>query len=427
MTKEELKEAVFAEVEKNAARIIAVGEQILASPELGYKEVKTARLVAETLRSLGLEAEEGLAVTGVKARMRGARSNVTVAVMGELDAITCATNPTADPVSGAAHACGHNAQIAAMLGAAMALRPFSDELGGDVCFIATPAEEFVEMAYREALVAKGKIGLLGGKQELIRIGAFDDVDMAMMIHAEGNTPEPAAFIGGGSLGFVAKTIAFKGKAAHAGGAPWEGVNALNAAMAALMCIHAQRETFRDEDKIRVHPIITGGGELVNIVPAEVTMETYVRGASRRAINDAAMKVDRAINGAAYAVGASAEIKNFKGYLPLVQSEGISALFEENARRFIPAERIVHGVDMVGSSDVGDLSQLIPTIQPTLGGYFGSAHSKEFKISDPELAYVLPAKLMAATVVDLLYGDAAVAKEIKKSFVPSLTKSEYLDG
>ncbi len=424
MTKSEIKAKVLQTIDDNSERIIEIGKKILKNPEMGYKEEKTSKLVSETLSGLGIDVETCLAVTGVKGRMQGRKSDITVAVMGELDAVTCATNPDADPKTGAAHACGHNAQIANMLGAAIGLSSVRDELFGDVCFFATPAEEFVEMGYREALREKGAIKYFGGKQELIRIGAFDDVDMAMMVHAEGSTPEAAAIIGGSSLGFVAKTVNFRGKAAHAGGAPHEGVNALNAAMAALMCIHAQRETFRDEDKIRVHPIITNGGELVNIVPADVSMETYVRGANFKAINDASSKVDRAIEGAAYAIGASAEIKNIKGYLPLFQDENLGEIFENNAKEFIPEDKIYHGIDMVGSSDVGDLSHLIPLIQPTMGGYFGSAHSKEFKISDPNLAYILPAKIMAMTVVDLLADEASLAHSVKDGFTPKITKEEY---
>ena len=285
---------------------------------MGYKEHKTAALVKAELEKLGIEPECSLAVTGVKGRMAGASSGVTVAVMGELDAVTCATNPDANPETGAAHACGHNAQIAAMLGAAMGLSAVREYLDGDVCFFAVPAEEFVELSEREALVNEGKIKYLGGKQELIRLGEFDDVDMAMMVHAHGNDGEPMVAVDGGSLGFVAKTIEFYGKATH-GSTPYEGINALNAATLALACINAQRETFRDEDKVRIHPIITNGGELVNVVPANATIETYVRGASFEAIKDASMKVDRAVTGAAYAVGAKSEVKNFKGYLPLKQS------------------------------------------------------------------------------------------------------------
>ena len=426
MDKNELKRLVCEEIDKNAEKIKAVGEKILRNPEMGYKETKTADLVYSTLSELSIPAETQIALTGIKGRLKGKNSNATVAIMGELDAVTCPTNPDADTVTGASHACGHNVQIASMLGAAIGLSKISDMLDGDVCFMAVPAEEFVEIAYRERLVSDGKIDLLGGKQEFIKLGAFDDVDMAIMTHAQGSTPEAAAFIGGGSLGFTAKTIEFVGKAAHAGGAPHEGINALNAAMAALMCIHAQRETFKDEDKIRVHPIITNGGELVNIVPSSVTMETYVRGANFEGIKDAELKVDRAIEGAAYAIGAKANIKNYKGYLPLFQDENMGEMFAENAKQFIPEDKIYYGIDMVGSSDVGDLSHLMPVIQPTMGGYYGSAHSKEFKVSDPDIAYVLPAKIMAMTVIDLLCDGAAGAKKVLDNFKPKLTKQEYLN-
>lgn len=421
----ELKERVLLAIDTNAERIIEIGEKIAKNPELGYKENITSELVKSELSRLGIPYRDGLALTGVKGILKGKESLATVAVIGELDAVTCSTHPSADKLTGAAHACGHNAQIAAMLGCAMALSEVAEHLSGDICFFAVPAEEYVEMGYRENLKRDGKIEFLGGKQELIRLGEFDEIDMAMMVHAQGNTPENAVFIDGGSLGFVAKTVEFIGKAAHAGGAPHEGVNALNAAMAAMMCIHAQRETFRDEDKIRVHPIITNGGELVNIVPASVTMETYVRGANFAAIRDASDKVDRAIQGAAYAIGAKAQINNLKGYLPLMQNREMGEIFAKNAEKLVDKESIYHGIDMVGSSDIGDLSHIIPVIQPTMGGFFGSAHSTEFKISDNAYAYLNPAKIMAMTVIDLLYNGATRALEIKKNFKPILTKEEYI--
>lgn len=421
-----IKEKVLLAIDRNAQRIIEIGERIAAHPELGYKETATAELVKSELDRLGIPYRDGLALTGVKGRMKGKESRATVAVIGELDAVTCSSHPSADKASGAAHACGHNAQVAAMLGCAMALSEVREELCGDVCFFAVPAEEYVEIGYREGLCKDGKIEFLGGKQELIRIGEFDDIDMAMMVHAQGNTPGNAVFIDGGSLGFVAKTVEFIGKAAHAGGAPHEGINALNAAMAAMMCIHAQRETFRDEDKIRVHPIITSGGELVNIVPASVSMETYVRGASSAAIKDAAEKVDRAIQGSAYAIGASANIKNLKGYLPLLQNKELGELFCKNAEQIVDKEHIYHGIDMVGSSDMGDLSHIMPVIQPTMGGFVGAAHSTEFAISDKEYAYLNPAKLMAMTVIDLLCNGAQNALDIKNNFKAPMTKQEYVE-
>ena len=426
MTREELKLAVCAAIDKNRDNIIEIAEHILANPELGYKENDTARYVTEKLETLGVSCRTGLALTGVKGKMQGGKSLANVCVIGELDAVICNTHPTANKASGAAHACGHNAQLAAMLGVAIGLSKYATELDGDVTFFAVPAEEFVEIGYRDSLVKDGKIKYLGGKQELIRLGEFDDIDAAMMVHAQGNTPGNEVFIDGGSLGFVAKTVEFIGKAAHAGGAPHEGINALNAAMAAMMCIHAQRETFRDEDKIRVHPIITNGGELVNVVPANVTMETYVRGASFEAIKVAAAKVDRAIKGSAYAIGAEAEIVDFKGYLPLCQDKSLGAVFADNAAQFTERENIHYGIDMVGSTDMGDLCHLIPAIQPTMGGWVGNLHAKDFAPADKTLAYINPAKIMAMTVIDLLYGGAVLAKEIKSAFVPKLTKEEYFN-
>ena len=425
MNKADLKERVLAAIDAHADEIIAIGEKIYNKPEMGYREFETSALVKEVFDKLSIPYRDKLAVTGVKGSLPGKSTNARVAVIGEMDAVTCSTHPSADPISGAAHACGHHAQMANMLGAAIGLSAVRGELDGDVCFFAVPAEEFVEIGFREKLRERGDLEFFGGKQELIRIGEFDDIDMAMMVHAQGNSPENAVYLDGKGIGFVAKTVNFIGKAAHAGGAPHEGINALNAAMAAMMCIHAQRETFRDEDKIRVHPIITNGGELVNVVPSLVTMETYVRGATHPAISDASMKVDRAIKGGTMAIGAECEIINYKGYLPLVQSAELSKIFEANAVSLPDAPKVIRGVDMTGSTDIGDLGHIMPIIQPTVGGFVGNLHAVEFGVSDKYQAFVLPAKLMAMTVVDLLADGASEALRIKADYKPLMTKEEYL--
>lgn len=427
MNKQELKKIVCDTIDKHRNEIIEIGKKVLMNPELGFKEIKTAETVKGVFSKLGLEYKDKLALTGVKAYMRGKNSKAKVAVMGEMDAVLCPMHPNADSNTGAAHSCGHNTQIAAMLGAAIGFvnSGAKEHLDGDVIFMAVPAEEFVELEYRERLKKDGKISFLGGKQELIHIGAFDDVDMAMMVHCQPNTPERKAWLMGGSTGFIGKTIRFKGKEAHAGGTPYLGINALNAAMAALMCIHAQRETFRDEDHIRVHPIITKGGDLVNIVPADVRMETFVRGRSMDAVVDANKKVNRAIKGAAYAIGAEATITEFPGYLPMVQDNELSDLFKSNTGQLIGEENIIEGIDMVGSTDIGDLCSIMPVIQPNIGGVTGDAHSQDYRIADEEAVYIIPAKAMAMTVVDLLWNGAEKAFEIKKNFKPQFTKDSYL--
>ena len=210
MNKEELKELVCKTVDENAERIIEIGERILAKPEMGYREFETSKLIKEEFERLGIPYRDKLAITGVKANLAGKAHEARVAVIGEMDAVLCSNHPTADMVTGAAHACGHNAQIAAMLGAAIGLSKIGGELDGDVCFFAVPAEEYVEIGFREKLAERGDIKFLGGKQELIRIGEFDDIDMAMMVHAQGNCPEAKHFMDGKGTGFVAKKVDFIG-------------------------------------------------------------------------------------------------------------------------------------------------------------------------------------------------------------------------
>lgn len=422
----EEKARAYAYLDGIAERLYAHAMTVRGTPELGFKEEKTSAYVEEQMRALGLCNVRRVALTGVAAELLPLKAGEErVCVIGELDAVLTPDCPYADSATGAAHTCGHNIQIAELLGVAEVLKNsgVADALGGNVTFLAVPAEEFVDLEYREELRRAGKLRALSGKLELLEEGFFDGCSCAMMVHAQPNCPEPTCFVECNSLGFVAKTVHFRGKAAHAGGAPWDGVNALNAAMAAMMCIHAMRETFRDSDKIRVHPIITKGGDLVNIVPADVTMETYVRGATPEAIADACAKVDRAIRGAAYAVGAEVEICDVGSYAPLAQNRQLSRLFADNARTFLPEDRIISDADMVGSTDMGDVSQAIPAIQPTCGGYRGGAHGADFLAVDREAAILLPTKLMTATVIDLLADGARAAGEIRRVFAEQHEKQK----
>lgn len=141
-----------------------------------------------------------------------------------------------------------------------------------------------------------------------------------------------SYIADSSNGALVKQIRFFGRASHAGGAPQLGINALSAAMIALNAIHAQRETFYERDTIRIHPIITKGGDAVSVVPAEVHMETFVRGGSRKAILDANMKVDRCLRAGAMAIGAEVEINTIPGYLPQRNDRQLAEVFGAMSRR-----------------------------------------------------------------------------------------------
>ena len=224
----------------------------------------------------------------------------------------------------------------------------------------------------------------------------------------------------------AKFIQYKGLAAHAGGAPHMGVNALNAAMLALSAIHAQRETFQDKDTVRVHPIITRGGASVNSVPADVRMETFVRGNNLAAIADADMKVDQALRAAAMAIGATVEITTLPGYMPMRNDDGMMSMYSANAALLVGEENVGRAGHRTGSTDMGDVGQVMPTIHPYVSGPVGSGHGIDYLIEDWDNAVLNAAKAMALTVVDLLADGAAGANAIKANHKPNMSIAEYLE-
>jgi len=426
-TKQALKDAAARIIDDHRARIAGIGDRIMANPELGFKEFKTAGLVARTMEEIGLPPKTGLALTGVKAVLEGSRPGPTVALLGELDAVVVAGHPAAESGTDAAHACGHNAQIAALLGAMMGLveSGAAENLAGRVVFFAVPAEEYVDIEYRASLLTQGKLGYLGGKPELVRLGHFDEVDLVVMFHLHARPEDKTVLFPESHNGCLVKMVRYIGRAAHAGGAPHLGINALNAAHLALAGIHAQRETFKDEDSIRIHPIITQGGELVNVVPSSVKLETFVRGKTVEAIVEANLKLDRALRAGAMAVGARVEIRTLPGYLPVLAEPELEKVFKANCEALFGPQECASIGHQAGSTDLGDLSHLMPAIHPYFVGAQGNHHSADWCLREPEKAYLNPAKALAATVIDLLWDRAEVAGRVLKGFKPAMTKAEYL--
>lgn len=422
----EIKERVIKAIDENRELILKAGKAMYDNPEFGYKEFKGTEIVSNYFKNeLGLDVEEGIAYTGCRARANENTEGPKVAILGELDAISCSDHLDSNEL-GAVHACGHHIQIAGMLGAATGLvkSGILSELGGKVDFMATPAEEFVELGYRTQLRADGKIKYFGGKQEMIYNGTFDDVDMAVMFHAL-DLGDKKVLTGPVSNGFIGKTVKFIGKEAHAGSAPHEGINALNAAMLGINNVHAQRETFKDSDRVRFHPIITKGGDIVNSVPADVRMEAYVRARTIEGMIDANKKVNRGLTAGAYAVGAEIEITEIPGYLPILKHDSMEDVLEGNLEYLGLKDDMIKGGDFTGSFDFGDVSHIMPTLHPMFGGINGALHTRDFKTVDDEIAILMPAKALALTVVDLLFAQGKKAKEILDNFKPVMTKKEYL--
>ena len=436
-SREELKRKACNAIEGRKAEIIGIAKDILQNPETGFNEHRTARLVAKKFNDLGIPYREGLALTGVNGRFQGGAgpgplgpARPCVAIIGELDSLLVFEHPHADPGTGAAHACGHNAQIGMMLGAIIGLQSpeVLRELSGSISPFAVPAEEFVEVEQRLTLREKGKLEFLGGKQELIRLGEFDDVDMAIMCHTASNMGERTFSIGGTSNGHMVKYVQYIGRGAHAGSSPHSGINALNAANLALAAIHANRETFREQETARIHGIITKGGEVVNAVPSDVRLEWRVRSSAPEELVKNSAKVDRCFKAGALAVGAKVKITNIPGYFPLRHDPTLQDLFHSNATYFLGQDRISlmpEGRNKGGSTDMGDLSQIMPVCHPYTAGATGPGHSVEYIINDYTQAVINPAKIMAMVVIDLLAEGAAKAQEVLARSKPAMTKEEYV--
>ena len=428
VTKDALKAMACRAIDARHDEIVGLAQEIYAHPEPGFREVETASRVARTFASLGIPFEDKIALTGLKGMLQGGQAGPTIGLMGELDSHIVPGHPDCNPATGWVHACGHNAQIGSLLGAGIGLvvSGVLPQLAGRVGLLAIPAEEYIEIEYRNGLRKEKKLEFLVGKPEFIRLGAFDDVDMAMLCHTASDLGEKQIAFRGTANGSVSKFISFIGKAAHAGGRPHDGINALNAATLALQAIALQRETYREDEYIRIHPIITRGGDSVSSVPALVTMETFVRGSTIEAIQLASEKVDRALRAGALAIGAKVQITTLPGYMPTFYDQNLVEIVKSNAsallRSGLVEERRVHGA---GSTDVGDLAQIMPVVQPHVSGATGVGHGADYLIADYDQAVINPAKVMAMCAIDLLADGATEARRVKSEYRAPMTRDQYL--
>lgn len=407
-------------------QIIAFAEDIAAHPEPGYEEFCTAGKTAEVLKNLGYKVTEHLARTGVKGT-KSIKEGPSLTVIGELDAIGCHSHPNANPVTGVAHACGHHAQMAAMIGCAIAMADPDVQkcLAGTVNFLAVPAEEYIDADKRTRLKKEG-IEFCCGKSEMIRTGVFDDTDIALTTHVHMVPVEEDFYLGNPACnGYSAERVTVRGKAAHGAIDPWNGVNALSITTSAIQMMGLMRETFREEDHVRLHNVIRKAGDVINSVPDEAIVETKVRAASLDKICEITDMVNRAYAGSAYAFGGKIEMEKLQGYMPIIPRAADNALIEAADDLGLNYRTVQKGDFNNACTDVGDLSHLVPVVNFTFKGFEGKLHGADFKITDPEKAYILPAKLLALTVYKLLKNGGREAKKITKSYTPVFNKESYI--
>ena len=420
---------IIAAVEKYQNMILDAERYIWQHPETGYKEFKTSAYMADAFERLGYDLVMAEGITGFYTVVDTGRPGPEILILAELDSVICPEHKDADPVTGAVHSCGHNTQCAALIGIAAALKEpgVLDKFCGKIRLCAVPAEELLEIEFRNELKKEGKIKYMGGKSEFLSRGYFDGVDLAFMVHAS-----TSFCVLKGHVGCIAKWITYKGVAAHAGGSPWDGRNALYAASCGLNAINAIRETFEEKDIIRVHPIITAGGKMVNAIPETAVLESFVRGATFEGICNANYKVNRALCGAALSLGTNVEIVDIPGYAPLHDDPNLMELSAEAAKLAIP-EYEYHISDKVssGSTDMGDLCCVMPVVQPYAGGAQGRSHGNNYEIVDPIAACLGSAKLQLGMLLLLLLDDAKRAKQIIAEYKPMFDSKEaylaYMDS
>jgi len=414
-------------VDKHRQLILDAAEYLWKNPEVGFKEWKTHAYLAQQYEKLGYELTLVGDIPGFTAVADTGLPGPTVAVFGEMDALRIPGHPDADPETGAVHACGHNAQSAALLGLAAALKEPGalDGLCGKVLLCAVPAEELIDLEDRWRMREQGILRYFGGKAEFLRRGLLDGADLAFMVHTAAGAPGTGG-CNAGSNGMVGKRICFEGVSAHAGSSPHRGVNALYAANLALNAINALRETFQDGEHIRVHPIITKGGTSVNAIPDCVILESYIRGATMDAVRKVNEKVNRAIAASAAAMGANAKITDFPGYMPRNNPAQFVELFVEAMNHVLTKVSYDPQRWGTGCSDMGDICMVMPAIHPTVGGAEGTGHGVDYRIADPETACVASAKSQLLALKLLLENGAVRAKEILENCKPVFSsKEEYI--
>lgn len=411
-------------VNKHRDEILSAERYIWEHPETGYKEWNTSRYVASVFESAGYTLTYAEDIPGFYTDIDTGRPGPKILILGELDALLAPAHPEA--VNGCAHACGHNTQCAAVIGAALALKEPGalDGLCGSIRLMIVPAEEMIEIEFRESLRKKGTIRYLTGKVEFLHRGYMDGVDIAYMIHA--CTMKDCIFACNNSNGCTTKEVTYEGVASHAGARPHQGVNALYAASLGLHAINSLRETFRDADHVRVHPIMTYGGGSVSTIPSEAKLSMFVRGAALDVIAETNQKVNRALAAGALALGAKAHIYDRHGYAPLINDPGLLKVAQKCMGGLVGLENVKLDRPWgTGSTDMGDLSCLMPVMHADIAGVSGHEHGDDYEVTSPEMCCVLASKALVLIAAELLKDNAASAREVLQEFVPRFsTKKDF---
>ncbi len=391
-----LKEKVSSFIDENRELLLAVSKEIFDNPELGFEEFKASKLLSEKLQEARFETKLGVAnlETAIQAIHPDISDGPTVAILAEYDAL---------PEIG--HACGHNLIATAALGASLALGSIKKDLPGKLVFMGTPAEEGG-----------------GGKIFMIKAGLFDEVDAAIMFHPSATKN----YVGRGGIAIQEIKIEFFGKTAHASAEPEKGINALDAIIQTFNGISALRQHITSD--ARIHGIITKGGVKPNIVPDYASAEFYVRAQDDNYCTELIDKVENCAKGASLSSGARLEFSKVgNAYMSRNVNKTLGAAFSKNMNAIGEETHIAPLGKGLGSSDIGNVSHVVPTIHPYIGisKVEINGHSTDFaKAANSEYGneqMLKITKALAMTAIDV-FTNSELLKEIKEEFAESKKKT-----
>ena len=369
---DELKIRACNLIDKNSEVLISVSHEIHDHPEQNYEEVFASELLTRTANGLGVPVELGAfdCSTGFSGDVG---TGPTVCIMSEYDAL---------PEIG--HGCGHNIIAAAGLGSAIALASIAKDSGGRVRYMGTPAEEGG-----------------GGKILMARNGALTGVDLAMMVH-----PADADLATIDAIALQQLLVEYSGQESHAAAAPHLGRNALDAAVLGYMAVATLRQHILPTE--RVHGIFLKSGDKPNIVPSEASSEWYVRSDNVTSLAALKPRVLAALESGAHACGCSVSHEWIgAAYADMVTNNTMGTMYAHNALRLgrTVTDPRQGGHRVVGSTDMGNVSHLVPSIHPMIASAPGgtSIHTKQFaqfaRSPMADQAVLDGAKAMAMTAID----------------------------
>lgn len=366
-----------------------IASTIFDNPELGYKEHKTKETVVSFLRKVNPDIDmEEFSTTGVKTVL-GAGKRLNVAFIAELDAVYAPTHWHADKATGAAHNCGHYTQVAIALALYKALFETKryEALDFTLTFIFVPAEEYLDLNYRDELLKQRTISYYGGKPEAMKLGVFDDIDVGICVHAMGGEFKQRTIeVNCNLAGFLYKKYTFKGKATHAGFDPFSAHNAYSMSTLFNTAVGLSRQQLKDNEMVRMNPIVMSSDMSTNVIPNWITVGTDLRTQSVAYMQEVASRLDDAARGSALALQGEVDIETQMGYLPFVQDRYLSEFAIEAFRKNEVIEEMWNNNAISAAGDIGDLSFIIPCIQIGYSGFTGTIHGDDFKDVDPEYLF-----------------------------------------